>query len=263
MRETIDLSRCNPPFGGGKVELHTKDLSYLSQIGWPIIRAIADFFASRVEWGTDGRYHLNCVLGPDESVYDCGHLRVHDHFMTNFGVKKIMETACLAADLLSEKANETWKPVMENMYLPSADERGIIPEYKGYGEHGIKQADVILAFYPLGYDAEPDVIQKNIKFYRDKLMYYGPMMSAQIESCILMKSGEKEKGLKRLFEDAREFTRGKHLIPFECRDQDNDNSVMLTGIAGELQALIFGYYEADIGNFDHIPRIASCISTKT
>ncbi|WP_193438396.1 hypothetical protein [Clostridium thermosuccinogenes] len=48
--------------------------------------------------------------------------------------------------------------------------------------------------------------------------------------------------------------RGKHYMPFECRD--NDNSIMLTGIGGEIQALIFGYYEADLNNLGNIPRIA-------
>ena len=43
-------------------------------------------------------------------------------------------------------------------------------------------------------------------------------------------------------------------MPFECRD--NDNSIMLTGIGGEIQALIFGYYEADLNNLGNIPRIA-------
>ena len=230
------------------------DREYLSDTGWPVISSIADFFASRAELGNDGHYHINCVLGPDESVYECGQFRVNDNFLTNFGVKRLMEAACEAAGILGLETDEQWKAVGDRIFLLPPNENGIIPEYKGYNGHGIKQADVILAFYPLGCNADPEIIHKNIKFYRDKQMYYGPLMSSQIESCILMRLGEKERGLKRLFEGMREFSRGKHYIPFECRD--NDNSIMLTGIAGELQALIYGYYEADLNSFDKIPRIA-------
>jgi protein-glucosylgalactosylhydroxylysine glucosidase len=232
----------------------TGDKQFLSDTGWPIISSIADFFVSRLQFESDGLYHLNIVLGPDEAVYECGRLRVNDNFLTNFGVKKLMGAACKVAGILGTAAKEKWSEVKENIYLPVPDANGIIPEYRGYIGHGIKQADVILAFYPLGYEADSDIIRKNIKYYRDKQMYYGPFMSSQIESCIIMKLGEKEKGLKMLFSGIREYTRGKHYIPFECRD--NDNSIMLTGIGGELQALIFGYYEADLNNFDKIPRLA-------
>lgn len=234
--------------------LTTGDMQFLSNTGWPIISSISDFFSTRVEIGSDGQYHLNCVLGPDESVCECGQLRVNDNFLTNYGVKKLLQTACIAADVLGVKANQQWKKVGDNLFLVQPDAYGIIPEYSGYNGHGIKQADVILTFYPLGYEPDPEIIHRNIKFYRDKQMYYGPLMSSQIESCIMMKHGEKEKGMKRLFDGMAEFTRGSHFIPFECRD--NDKSIMLTGIGGELQALIYGYYGADLNSFDKLPRIA-------
>lgn len=232
----------------------TGNSQYLRDIGWPIISEIADFFSSRSELERDGYYHINVVVGPDEAVCECGHFRVNDNFLTNYGVKRLMEVACEASDILGKEAKELWKELIDRIYLLSPDANGIIPEYKGYYGAGIKQADLLLAFYPLGYEVEKEIISKNIKFYRDKLMYYGPLMSAQIESCILMKQGEKEKGLKRLFGGMTEYMKGKHYIPFECRD--NDNSVMLTGIGGELQALIFGYYGADLKNTENIPRMA-------
>lgn len=232
----------------------TENIQYLEESGWPIIREVADFFASRVEFERDGYYHLNVVLGPDEAVTECGHFRVNDNFTTNYGVKKLMKIVCEASVIVGEEVKELWKEVMGKMYLLSPDANGIIPEYEGYYGHGIKQADLLLAFYPLEYEAEKEIKLKNIKFYRDKLMYYGPLMSAQIESCILMKLGDKGAGLKRLFGGMNEYMKGKHYIPFECRD--NDNSIMLTGIGGELQALIFGYYGADLKNTNSIPRMA-------
>ena len=231
--------------------------SWLLEKGWPVISGIADFLGSRTELEGDGFFHLNGILGPDEAVWECGKLRVNDNFLTNYGVKKLMKIAEQAAAELSLGGKSHWREVGENIYLPEPDANGILPEYKGYTGHGIKQADVILAFYPLGYPASPEVISKNIKFYRDKQMYYGPLMSSQIESCLIMARGDKEKGLERLIQGMNEFTRGRHYMPFECRD--NDNSVMLTGIGGELQALIYGYYEADLESLDKIPHLSSWI----
>ena len=233
----------------------TKDAEYLKEIGYPIISGIADFFASRAEYEVDDCYHLKCVVGPDESVVECGCLRVHDNFLTNFGAKCVMEAAIAAAHILKEKQNKRWSDFSEKIYLPQPDAYGIYPEYKNYNGHGIKQADAILAFYPLGFEADDDTVFKNIKFYRDKQMYYGPLMSSQIESCIMMQRGQKEKGMGMLVNDMNLFTRGKHYIPFECKDADNDNSIMMTGIGGELQALIFGYYGASLDDTSTIPRI--------
>ncbi|MCL2461342.1 MAG: hypothetical protein FWF44_01645 [Defluviitaleaceae bacterium] len=238
---------------GWEYWLASKDAGFLRNDAWPVISAVADFFASRTEVGLDGKYHLLCVLGPDESVAECGQMRVNDNFVTNLGVIRVMEIALAAADILGEAPGKDWKRVAGAMFLPAPNAYGIFPEYAGYTEHGIKQADVILAFYPLGIAAAPEVTRRNLIFYRDKQMYYGPMMSAQIEACAYMRLGEKERGLKILFEGVREFMRGPHYILFECRG--NNKSVMLTGIAGELQALIYGYYGAEADNAGGAPRI--------
>jgi trehalose/maltose hydrolase-like predicted phosphorylase len=237
--------------------IFTQDEQYLRDTGWPIISEIADFFASRAELERDGFYHINIVVGPNESVCESeyGHLRVNDNFTTNYGVKKLMKTACEGAKVVGVEVKEMWEKLKDRIYLLQPNADGIIPEYKNYNDAKIKQADLILAFYPLGYETDKDIILKNLNFYRDKVDYHGPLMSIQIDCCIMMKMGEKEKGLKVLLDEMKEFSRGKHYIPFECRGV-GDNSIMLTGIGGELQALIFGYYEADINNTGNIPRMS-------
>lgn len=235
-----------------------KDGRYLRETAWPILSGIADFFASRLETGRDGKMHLNCVVGPDESVCESEReqYRVGDDFLTNFGVRRVMEAACAAAESLGISPAACWKGAAERIFLPQPDANGIFPEYRGYSGHRIKQADVILAFYPLGFEADPEVIVNNVRYYHEKTDANGPLMTSQIESCILMRLGEKEAGLKSLFTGMDEFIRGPHFMPFECRNSDNGNSIMLTGIGGELQALIYGYYEADAGNYGRIPRVA-------
>lgn len=240
----------------------TGDEVFLRDTSWPIISEIADFFVSRSELEIDGYYHINFVIGPDEAVCENGcyglgpKYRVDDNFLTNFGVKRLLENACKCAEILGQDVKIKWNELKEKIYLLKPNSYGIIPEYEGYNDEGIKQADVILAFYPLGYDAGEDIIRKNISFYANKQLGSGPTMTSQIESCILMGMGEKEAGLNRLFRGIKEFTRGAHYILFECRDIENDNSIMLTAIGGELQALIYGYYGAALNSMEKIPRLA-------
>jgi len=233
----------------------TQDKAYFEKKGWPILSGVADFFASRALPDNQGMLHLFCVLGPDEYPADCGTLRVNDNFLTNYGAKVIMRLAQRAADVLGGTANPAWARFEEKIVLLAPDWRGIIPEYWGYSEQGIKQADVLLAFYPLDYPASEEIVRKNILYYRDKQMYYGPWMSSEIESCILMRMGDKAFGLKRLLDGMRPFLRGPHRIPFECQDLTTDNSVLLTGMAGVLQALIYGYYGCKLPDFSQLPRV--------
>ncbi len=231
----------------------TRDLGFVRETAWPLSSGIADFFASRVVTGSDGRYHLLGVIGPDEAVCEFGPGTCDDNFLTNVGVKRVMEIARRCADLVGETAPARWAEVADGMFLPAADAQGIIPEYAGYSGGGIKQADLILAYYPLGFASDKASMLRNFKHYRGKVMYYGPLMNSEIEACILMRLGDKQVGLDHLLKGMREYTRGPHFIPYECRD--NDNSVMLTGIGGELQALIYGLHGAEIDDTAAVPRI--------
>lgn len=240
---------------GWEYYLATKDRDYLKDCVWPIMSGIADFFVSRIEMRNDGKAHLVCVVGPDESVCESPNakMRVNDHFSTNVGVQRMLRCAIEAADILGEEPGDGWAETAEKMYLLSPDENGVYPEYYGYDGHVIKQTDVLFAFYPLKYEASADCILKNVEYYRSRIDRNGPMMSAQIDSCLVMKLGGKEAGLKVLFYDVKRYNRGPHYIPFES--VVNQNSIMMTGIAGELQALIYGYYEAEPDQTEQLPRL--------
>lgn len=238
-----------------------RDETFLKQTVWPVIQGVADFFASRVEMQPDGCYHLRFVIGPDEAVCESGPGRCHDNFLTNFGVKQVMAVAAQCAALVSAKPNPAWRQVQERVYLPPMNAGGILPEYAGYTGGGIKQADLILAFYPLGFEADQATILKNVWHYHAKIMHYGPYMTTQIESCILLRLGEKDRGLRHLQKAMLKFIKGPHWIPAEQSADESEGrevaTVMLTGIGGELQALIFGYYGATLDRLAAIPRIGA------
>ncbi|XHR26727.1 MAG: hypothetical protein ACFUZC_12290 [Chthoniobacteraceae bacterium] len=234
----------------------TKDPHYLRKMAWPLIANIARFYCSRVTAEGGGRYRLKDVIGPDEALTEHWQGACDDHFTTVWGIKQVMRAALASAEILRQSPDEDWSKVEAGLRLPPADGEGIFPEYTGYAGDGIKQADLILSFYPLDYRAPEEVILKNVEYYSRKIMGYGPAMNSQIESCIFMRLGRKKEGIEHLFRTFREFVRGPHFIPFECRN--NDNSFMLTGIAGTLQALIYGYYGATVAESSCVPKIGDC-----
>ena len=220
--------------------LMNRDPAFLRDTAWPVIAGIADFFAARAQRESDGCYHLRNVIGPNEAVTEFGPGGCDDNLLTNYGVRRLMAMAEHAAALLGEAPHAPWGEVGARIFVQQPGPDGVIPEYTGYAGAGIKQADVILALYPLGYPASAEVVRANIDYYRAKIMDYGPLMTHQIESCLLMRIGARDEGLDRLFAGMKLFSRGKHHIPFECIG--NSGSIMLTGIGGELQALLFGYF---------------------
>ena len=231
----------------------TADHAVLQDQAWPLLRDIAAFYASRCEKDADGTWHLRRVIGPDEAVCEVFHGTSDDNVLTNVGVRWLMHTACIAAKLVDQPADPLWRTLAENLTVLAPRADGVIPEHASYVDQGIKQADTILAFYPLDWPASPVVIRATIEFYRGKVLAYGPLMTAQIEATILMRLGDREDGLRRLFARYREYVRGPFLVPFECRN--NDTAVMLTGIGGLLQALIFGWHGWRPGTAAKFPRL--------
>ena len=233
--------------------LETRDEAFLKEQAWPLIRDIAAFYVSRCERDADGTWHQRRVLGPDEAVAEVHHTTCDDNVLVNVGTRWLMRTAIAAAKLLRQSPDPKWRVLAENLVVlpPRADK--VIPEHAAYTDQGIKQADTILAFFPLDHDAPPDVVRATLEHYRGKILDYGPLMTSQIEAAILMRLGDRDEGLRRLFARYREYVRGPFLVPFECRN--NDTAVMLTGIGGLLQALLCGWHNWRPGGDVRLPRI--------
>jgi len=238
--------------------METKDLSYLKEKGWPVISGIANFLAS---WGvekTDGHIHMEMVVPPDEEVCEGGPGRCNDNFLTNYGSMKVMKIASECAGLTGNRVNKHWQDFIRKIYLIKPDRDGIIAEYDGYKGEEIKQADLVLAFYPLGYEPEKELIIKNVEYYEKKTKS-GPVMTHQMGSIIKMNAGcvDENKEIMRMFEKFKENVKGPHFIVFEIPVWVRESvSIFLTGIGGELQAVIYGYYKCSPGNFKALPRVS-------
>lgn len=237
------------------------DRKYLQETTWPILEGIADFFTSRACRDDEGGWHIRGVLPPDESVGEGRRSSTglcDNNVLTNVGARYVLHRAIDAAQILGLPSPAEWKDVAEGLVILKPDENGVIPEYEGYSGHLIKQADTILAFYPFELEVPEEIFRRNLEYYHEKTDRGGPLMTHQIEALLAMLHGDREAGLEHLFSEYERYTRGLHFIPFET--PLNANSIMLTGIGGLLQALIYGWFRATPEHPQRIPRIGNAIA---
>ena len=136
----------------------TKDFQWLREFGFPLVSQTAEFWASRVEYSkTKGKYVINHVMPPDEYHYP-----VNNSVYTNVVAKLNLEFAIEAARLLGKSVPKVWSVIAEKMFTPFDSEKNYHPEFEGYDlSKEAKQADTILIGYPLMYDIERKVFNRN------------------------------------------------------------------------------------------------------
>ena len=104
--------------------LATLDRRWLKTHGWPVIRAVARFWASRATYDAGRqRYEIRHVTSVSESHNDIA----NDTF-TNLGAVYALEIATAAANALGEPADPLWSRIAQEMYIPmSADGQHHLP----------------------------------------------------------------------------------------------------------------------------------------
>lgn len=220
----------------------TGDRTVLDE-AWPLLSGVADFWCSRSVRDADGTWHLRRVLGPDEAVHE--HPRnpqlCDDNLATNLAVRTALRAATAAAGILGREAHPEWEAVAAGLVLQPPGADGVLPEYAGYNGHAIKQADTILAFFPLDLQLPPEQVEATVAYYHERMLS-GPLMSEQIEAAIRLRLGREAKTavLADLLRAYRRCVRGAFEVPYEVNC--NSNSIMLTACGGLLNALACGWW---------------------
>ncbi|WP_233841016.1 glycoside hydrolase family 65 protein [Dyella sp. 2HG41-7] len=94
--------------------LASGDDAWLKQYGWPVIREIAEFWASRVTYNkAEDRYEIMHVTSPDEAYDD-----VPNDSFTNAAARKALQIAIEAAKKVGEPADPQWATIASKMYIP-------------------------------------------------------------------------------------------------------------------------------------------------
>ncbi|SEG93240.1 Trehalose and maltose hydrolase (possible phosphorylase) [Actinacidiphila yanglinensis] len=220
----------------------TGDTGWLRSYGYPVIRDVAEFWASRVTKDADGTYHVNGVTGPDE--YTAG---VNDESATNAGAVIALRDAVAAAKAAGAAPDPAWETVAAHLYV-ATDPDGSHPEYAGYQDQPVKQADTVLMTYPFGYVTDDGVAAADLDRYMPVTDTGGPAMTASVESVIAAQVGQPGCLDYTLFQDSYlpflrgaydQFNETQYLTP--SGGQTNPAFDFATGAGGFLQTFVYGF----------------------
>lgn len=157
--------------------LATKDTDWLRSRGWPVLKGIAAFWASRVTHNSDGSYSVKNVAGPDE--YSNG---VDDGVFTNAGAATALRHATRVAAVLGEQAPPAWKTIADKLRIPYDAKTKVFQQYDGYRGTTIKQADTVLLMYPLEWPMTKEQAAATLDHYAARTDPDGPAMTDSVHA---------------------------------------------------------------------------------
>lgn len=212
----------------------TRDMRWLQREGYPLLKEIADFWASRVTRNQDGSYSIHNVTGADE--YANG---VTDNAFTNGAASLALKYACQAAEICEEKVPEIWWEIGENIRILQF-ENGVTREHFTYKGEMIKQADANLLAYPLGVITDEYRQRQDLEYYAERIdQKDGPAMSYSVYCVQYARMGEADKAYE-MFRRCYEPNLRK---PFGVISETptSNNPYFMTGAGGLLQAVLNGF----------------------
>jgi trehalose/maltose hydrolase-like predicted phosphorylase len=215
--------------------LATGDRHWLASRGWPILRGIADYYASRVTKNPDGSYSIRDVIPPDE--YAEG---VDDSVYTNISAAQALRFARSAARVLHRPADPRWTRIASGLRVLFDEGQGIHPEYAGYPGDAVKQADVTLLSYPWEHPQPRRVTRADLEYYVPRTDPGGPSMTDAIHSIVTSELGIP--GCAAFSYTRRSvdpFVRPPYQQFAEARS--GGAFTFTTGAGGFLQEFLFGY----------------------
>ncbi len=221
--------------------LATNDLNWLKTRGFPVIKATADYWISRVKFNkAANRYEIHQVVPPDENAE-----LVNNSVYTNFIAKLNLEIASKAAKLVKAPADPKWTEIASRMYIPFDAKNNRFLAFDGYKGIDAKQADTELLAYPLQCElpgADMNAVYRNtLTYYGKRVLAGGPAMTASVHAVIAARLGDASAAYNYWRKSFTPFLRGPFNYFNEKKSTFVDNACFLTGAAGTVQAALFGF----------------------
>lgn len=218
--------------------LVTKDKVWLRERGWPILKDVADFWASRVERNGPGRYDINNVIGANEWQEN-----IDNNAFTNGMAVTALGYAAEAATELGLTPDPDWAQVAANIPILKFPD-GVTRENATYDGVMIKQADVNLLAYPLKIVSDPAQIKKDLDYYQPRMAPDGPAMGNAILSLLASRSGDPTRAYALWVRSYKP----NEVPPFGvlAETAGGTNPYFATGAGGFLQATLMGFGGLDI-----------------
>ncbi|MBC1420431.1 glycoside hydrolase family 65 protein [Listeria seeligeri] len=237
----------------------TKDTAFMMNCGAEMLLETAEFWISRTT-NRNGRLEILDVIGPDEYTEHIDN-NAYTNYMAYFNVKKAMEW---------NKENQPFQKRAEkflaNLYLPVANESGLIPQddtflqkdwinldkYKAnQGTQGIlldysrqevnelqilKQADLVMLLYLLPATFETKVMKRNLDYY-EKRTIHDSSLSKAIHAIVENRIGDRKQ--------AYQFFQEACLIDLGTEPHSSDDGLHAAALGAIWLAVIFGFAGID------------------
>jgi protein-glucosylgalactosylhydroxylysine glucosidase len=217
----------------------TKDKQWLRDRGYPVLKEVADFWASRVERKGPGRYEINNVIGANEWEEN-----IDNNAFTNGMAITVLRYAAQAARELGVQPDPDWEHVAQHIPILKFPD-GTTRENETYNGADIKQADVNLLAFPLTIVSERTQIEKDLRYYETRMSPEGPAMGNSVLATLHARLGNTEKAHEWFVKSYKP----NEVPPFGvlAETAGGTNPYFATGAGGMLQAVIFGFGGLDIG----------------
>lgn len=210
----------------------SKDKIWLNDRGYPVLKEVADFWASRVERKGPGKYEINNVIGANEWQEN-----IDNNAFTNGMAITVLRYATQAAKELGIPANPDWEHVAQNIPILKFPD-GVTKENATYDGVMIKQADANLLAFPLDIVTGPQVV-KDLNYYEPRMSPEGPAMGSSVLALLYARTGNMAKANEWF---AKSY-KPNEVPPFGvlAETAGGNNPYFATGAGGFLQAVIFGF----------------------
>lgn len=218
----------------------TKDKTWLRDRGYPVLKEVADFWASRVERKGPGRYEINNVIGANEWQEN-----IDNNAFTNGMAITVLRYATQAARELGITPDQDWEHVAQNIPILKFPD-GTTRENATYSGEVIKQADVNLLAFPLNVITDRAQIERDLRYYEPRMSPEGPAMGNSVLALLYARLGNMAKA-EEWFAKAY---KPNQVPPFGvlAETAGGTNPYFATGAGGFLQAVIFGFGGLQIGD---------------
>jgi trehalose/maltose hydrolase-like predicted phosphorylase len=217
----------------------TGDTNWLRTHGWPVLQALAQFWVSKAVPDPHGGYDINTVQPPDEY-----HTGVNNSAYTNAAAATALRDALKAAQVVGATAPSSWTTVANGVSqtIPFDSSLNIYDEYDGYNGAQVKQADVVMLTYPIGFPMASGVGLSDLNYYAPRTDLQGPAMTDAIHS--IDASALNAPGCSAytyMLRSYEPFLRAPYDQFAETRSGPNTGFNFLTGVGGFLQVFEYGY----------------------
>jgi trehalose/maltose hydrolase-like predicted phosphorylase len=224
--------------------LATQDRDWLRRDGWPLLRAVAQFWTSRATYVPQRhRYEILHVTSVNEPFSD-----VPNDTFTNVSAAKALRIAVRAAALVGEKPDPRWSTIARGLYVPmSADGKHHIdfdPSVTVPGEPWGGGSSLTLLMYPsLDLPMSAETRRNDYAYGVPPIPASQPVhnsMGLAPASIAAAEVGNLDEA-SAWFQ--RNFTGGTLKPPFDVRTEGagNNTGYFLTASGGYLQNLLYGF----------------------